>query len=78
MVHRVYICLNLKSSFVIKQCDKFEGCIKSNHIILSFSYSSLFVLKQWDQIQEGKQGWTMSRTTITTFASTNNFELRMT
>jgi hypothetical protein len=58
--------------------DKFEGSIKYNHIILSFSYSSLFLLKQRDQIQEGTQGWTMLRTIITSFASTNNFEPRTT
>jgi hypothetical protein len=28
MVHRVYICLNMKSPFVMKQFDQLQGCIK--------------------------------------------------
>ena len=74
MVHRVYICSNMKSPFVIKQHDQLEGCVKANHITSSSTCPSLYVLQQQGQIQEGEQGWTMSRPTTTSYAGTNNFE----
>jgi hypothetical protein len=77
MIHRVYIC-SMKSPFVMKQHDHFEGCVKANHITSSSTCPSLYVLQQHDQLQEGEQGWTMSRTTTTHYAGTNNFESRMT
>jgi hypothetical protein len=39
---------------------------------------SLYVLQQQYQLQEGEQGWTMSRPTTIPYAGTNNFESRMT
>jgi hypothetical protein len=47
MVHRVYICLNMKSPFVMKQYDQLEGCVKANnHITSSSTCHSLYVLQQ--------------------------------
>jgi hypothetical protein len=46
MVHRVYICSNMKSSFGMKQDDQLEGCVKVNHIMSSSSCSFLYVLQQ--------------------------------
>jgi hypothetical protein len=47
------------------------GCVKTNHIISSFTYPSLYVLQQQGQLQEGQQGWTMSRPITTPDACTN-------
>jgi predicted transcriptional regulator len=44
MVHQVYICSNMKSSFVIKQHDRLECCVKANHMSSS-TCSSLYVLQ---------------------------------
>jgi hypothetical protein len=46
MVHRVYICSNLKSPFVMKQYDQLECCVKANHIMSSSICPSLYVLRQ--------------------------------
>jgi hypothetical protein len=46
MVQRVYMCSNLKSSFVVQQFDEKEGYFKTNPIMQSSSCSSLFVLSQ--------------------------------
>jgi hypothetical protein len=78
MVHRVYICSNMKSSFVMKQFDQLEGCVKANHITSSSTCPSLYVLQQHGQLQEGEQGWTTSSTTSTPYAGTNDFESRTT
>jgi hypothetical protein len=78
MVHRVYICSNMKSPFVMKQYDQLENCVKDNHITSSSTYSSLYVLQQQGQLQEGEQGWTTSSNTSTPFAGTNDFESRTT
>jgi hypothetical protein len=78
MVHRVYICSNMKYPFGMKQDDQIEGCVKANYITSSSTCPSLYVLQQQGQIQEGEQGWTMSRPTTTSYAGTNNFESRMT
>jgi hypothetical protein len=43
MVHRVYICLNLKSPFVVQQYDNFEAYNRYNHIM---SRSPSFVIKK--------------------------------
>jgi hypothetical protein len=77
MVHQVYICSNMNSPFVMKQCDPLEGCVKANHI-MSSSTCPLYVLQQQGQLQEGEQGWTMSRPTTTPYAGTNYFESRTT
>jgi hypothetical protein len=50
MVHRVYICSNLKSSYVGKQYDQLEGCTNTNYITSSSSCFSMFALKQQDQL----------------------------
>jgi hypothetical protein len=78
MVHRVYICSNIKSPFVMKQYDQLEGYVKANHIMSSSTCPSLYVLLQQGQIQEGEQGRMMSRSTTTPYACTNNFESRTT
>jgi hypothetical protein len=77
MVHRVYICSNMKSPFGMKQDDQLEGCVKANHITSSSTCPSLYVLQQQGQIQEGELGWTMLRPT-TSYVGTNNFESRTT
>jgi hypothetical protein len=46
MVHRVYICSNMKYAFFMKQFDQLEGYVKANHITSSFTCSSLYVLQQ--------------------------------
>ena len=33
MVHRIYICLNMKSPFVVQQYDQSEGCNRYNHVM---------------------------------------------
>jgi hypothetical protein len=33
MVHRVYICSNMKSPFAVHQYDQSKGCIRYNHVI---------------------------------------------
>jgi hypothetical protein len=78
MVHRVYICSNMKSPFAMKQYDQLHGCVKSNLITSSSTCPSLYVLQQQGQLQEGEQVWTTSNTTSTPFACTNDFEPRMT
>jgi hypothetical protein len=78
MVHRVYICSNMKSSFVMKQYDQLEGFVKANHITSSSTCLSWYVLQQHSQLQEGEQGWMTSSTTSIPFASTSDFESRMT
>jgi hypothetical protein len=51
MIHRVYICSNMKSPFVMKQYDQLEGCcVKANHIMSSSTYPSLYVLQQQCQL----------------------------
>jgi len=54
MIHRVYICSNLNSPFVVQECDQLEGC-NSNNIVMP-SYSS-FVLKKHVKIKEGEHCW---------------------
>jgi hypothetical protein len=39
---------------------------------------SLYILQQQSQLQDGEQGWTMSRPTTTPDAGTNYFESRTT
>jgi hypothetical protein len=78
MVHRVYICSNMKSPFVIKQHDQLEGCVKANHITSSSTYPYLYVLQLQGQLQDGERGWVTSSSTSTPFAGTNDFESRTT
>jgi len=78
MVHRVYICSNMKSTYVGKQYDQLEGCTNANHITSSSSCFSMFALKQQDQLQEGERGWMISRTSTTTSTHNTEFESRTT
>jgi hypothetical protein len=43
MIHGVYICGNLKSHFVVQNCDRLEGCHTAKIVI---QCSSSFVLKK--------------------------------
>jgi hypothetical protein len=43
MMHRVYICLNLKSPFVVQQYDQLQGCNSYNHVMSRYLS---FVLKK--------------------------------
>jgi len=54
MVHRVYICSNMKSPFLVQQYDQLEGY---NFYNLVISSSSSFVLKKQVKFQEGEQCW---------------------
>jgi hypothetical protein len=54
MVHRVYICLNLKSPFAVHQYDQSKGFIRYNHVM---SRSPSFVIKKQVNFQEREQCW---------------------
>ena len=54
MVHRVYMCSNLKCPLVVQEFDQVEGC-NNNNLILSTSSS--FVLKKQVNFQEGERYW---------------------
>ena len=54
MVHRVYMCSNLKSPLVVQKFDQVEGCHNNNHIL---STSPSFVLKKKVNLQEGERYW---------------------
>jgi hypothetical protein len=62
--------------FVMKQYNQLEGYVKANHIMSSCPF--LYVLQQQGQLQEGEQGWTMSRPITTPDTGTNYFESRTT
>jgi hypothetical protein len=55
MVHRVYICSNMKSPFVMKHYDQLEGRVKANHITFSSTCPSLYVLQQQGQLKKGSK-----------------------
>jgi hypothetical protein len=57
MVHRVYICSNLKSPFVVQQYDNFKAYNRYNHVM---SRSPRFVIKQQVKFQEGEQYWLLT------------------
>jgi hypothetical protein len=59
MVHRVYICSNLKSPFIVPQYDQLEGCNRYNHVM---SRSPSFVIKKQIKFQEGGQCWLLPTT----------------
>ena len=59
MVHRVYMCSNLKSPLVVQKFDQVEGCNNNNHIL---STSPSFVLKKQFNLQEGEQYWLLPTT----------------
>ena len=52
MVHRVYMCSNLKSTLVVQEFVQVEGCNNNNHILWT---SPSFVLKKQVNFQEGEQ-----------------------
>ena len=43
MVHQIYICLNLKSHFVVQQYDQSEGCNRYDHVM---SRSPSFIIQK--------------------------------
>ena len=59
MVHRVYICSNLKSPFVAQQHDQLEGCNRNYLVMLR---SPCFVIKKQVKFQEEEQCWLLPRT----------------
>ena len=59
MVHRVYICSNLNSSFSMRQYDQREGCNIYNNVMWRNPY---FVLNIHDKFQEGEQYWILPTT----------------
>jgi len=46
IVHRFYICSNMKSPIIEPQYNELEDCFKTNPIMSSSSMSSSFVLSQ--------------------------------
>ena len=59
MVHRVYMCSNLKSTLVVQEFVQVEGCNNNNHIL---STSSSFVFKKYVNLQEGGRYWLLPTT----------------
>ena len=59
MVHRVYMCSNLKSPLVVQEFDQVDGCNNINHIL---STSPNFVLKKHDKFQEEEKYWILPTT----------------
>ena len=53
MIHRVYICSNLNSPFVMQDCDQLEG----SHIINIIPLSSCYVFMKQVYSQEGVHCW---------------------
>jgi hypothetical protein len=49
MVHRIYICTNLNSPFVVQDCDRLKG----NHHTTTFPCSSRIFLNKTVDFQEG-------------------------
>ena len=64
MVHRVYICSNLKSPYIVQKYDQPKDC---NCYNLVMSSSPSFVIKKHVKFQEGEQCWLLP----TTFSSAN-------
>jgi hypothetical protein len=55
MVRRVYICSNMKSSFVMKQYDQLEDCVKTNLITSNSICPSLYVYSNRVNFKKGKK-----------------------
>ena len=55
MVHRVYISSNCGSHYIDEYQNKVKGYYTTNHIISRSTCSSLFILSQQVQFQEGEQ-----------------------
>jgi hypothetical protein len=68
MVHRIYICTNLTSPFVVQDCDRLEG----NHHTTTFPCSSRsFVLNKTVDFQEGEHHWFLPSIPALSFLGTN-------
>jgi hypothetical protein len=68
MVHRIYICTNLNSPFVVQDCDRLEG----NHHTTTFPCSSRsFVLNKTVNFQEGEHHWFLPSISALLFLGTN-------
>jgi hypothetical protein len=52
MLHRIYICSNLKSPFSVQQYEQLEDCNRYNHVM---SRSPCFVLKKQVKFKEEEQ-----------------------
>jgi hypothetical protein len=55
MVYRVYICSNMKPSFVMKQYDQLEGCVKVNHIMSSTTCLFCMFCNNRDNFKKGSK-----------------------
>ena len=64
MVHRVYICSNLKSPYIVQKYDQPKDCNCYNLVMSSFPS---FVIKKHVKFQEGEQCWLLQ----TMFPSAN-------
>jgi hypothetical protein len=68
MVHRIYICTNLNSPFLVQDCDRLEG----NHHTTTFPCSSRsFVLNKTVDFQEGEHHWFLPSISALSFLGTN-------
>jgi hypothetical protein len=68
IIHRVYICSNMNSPFVVQDCDRLEG----NHHTTTFPCSSRsFVLSKMVDFQEGKHHWFLPSILAFSFFDTN-------
>jgi hypothetical protein len=68
MVHRIYICTNLNSPFVVQDYDRLEG----NHYTTTFPCSShSFVRNKMVDFQEGKHHWFLPSIPALSFLGTN-------
>jgi hypothetical protein len=68
MVHRIYICTNLNSPFVVQVCDRLEG----NHYTTTFPCSSRsFVLNKTVDFQKGGHHWFLPSIPALSFLGTN-------
>ena len=59
MVHRVYMCLNLKSHFIAHKYDQLKGC---NCYNLVMSSSPDFVITKHVKFEEDQQCWLLPTT----------------
>jgi hypothetical protein len=59
MVHRVYICSNLKSPYIVQKYDQPKDCNCYNFVMSS---SPNFAIKKQVKFQEGEQCWLLPTT----------------
>jgi hypothetical protein len=55
LVHRVYICSNMKSPFGMKQDDQLEGCVKAIHITSSSTCPSFMFCNNTVKFKKGSK-----------------------